>query len=211
MLSQDVNPTGLIKGNVEWKFRLQWTPGGEESLTCHHNFYSLGHPWWAPISQRPTKDARYPLIQQVTLNPNFKRESEDKYPTTPRYRIARTCHPDYKFRDRPIGELYSSLLPLSLLAPFGPSVMDTTFPRGWYCTWCGKLNFQAALRQRKCSSLRCKVSCDFIRYYFASESCVCRTWPLWYRPMLLSYLSCVTPKIASNYLCLLTPTLSLSK
>lgn len=156
------NPTGLLKGNVEWKFRLQWTPGGEESFMCNHNFYNLRYPWWIPIPrQPPIMDVRYPTTQQM-IYPNFKWESEDKYSSTPRYRHARTRHPDYKFRDRPVGELYSSLLPLSLLAPFGPSVMDTTFPRGWYCTWCGKLNFQAALRQRKCSSSHCKVSCDFI-------------------------------------------------
>lgn len=162
MLSRAVEPFGLIKGNVAWKFRLQWTPGGEESFMCNHDPYSLGHPWWIPIPrQPPTKDGRH-AMQQVALNANFKWESEDSHSTTPRYRMARTCHPDYKFRNRPVGELYSSLLPLSLLAPFGPSVMDTTFPRGWYCTWCGKLNFQAALRQRKCSSSRCKVSCEFI-------------------------------------------------
>lgn len=163
MFSHTVNPTGLIKGNVEWKFRLQWTPGGEESFMWNHNPYHLGHPWWAPIPRPPlTEDVQYPLMQHVSSNAYFKWEPEDNYPTTPRYLTARTCHPDYKFRHRPVGELYSSLLPLSLLAPFGPSVMDTTFPRGWYCAWCGKLNFQAALRQRKCSSLPCKVSCEFI-------------------------------------------------
>jgi len=159
------NPTGLIKGNVEWKFRLQWTPGGEESLKHSHvhDFHTLGYPWWAPLpSQLPTRGVGYPQQLQVELNPILKRDSEDQYSTTPKYRIARTCHPDYKFRDRPVGELYSNLLPLSLLAPFGPSAMDTTFPRGWYCISCGKLNFQASLRQRKCSSSLCKVSCDTI-------------------------------------------------
>jgi hypothetical protein len=163
MLSESVSPTGLINGNVQWKFRLQWTPGGEESIMPNHHINSLQHPWWAPMPRPPLPDGvQYPQQQQPSLSPSPKWDSEDNYSTTPRYRSARIYHPDYKFRDRPVGELYSSLLPLTLLAPFGPSVMDTTFPRGWYCTGCGKLNFQAALRKRKCSSSFCKVGCGFI-------------------------------------------------
>ncbi|KIM39562.1 hypothetical protein M413DRAFT_447045 [Hebeloma cylindrosporum] len=178
MLSDAVNSTGLIKGNVEWKFRLQWTPGGEESLKpCQLDdpnrldFHALGSPWWAPKSRsRHVRGAPSPPQLKVELNPGLKRDSEDDYLTTPKYRLARMGHPDYKFRDRPVGELYSCLLPLTLLAPFGPAVMDTTFPRGWYCLMCGKLNFQAALRQRKCSSSFCKGNPPLVPPYVVELS-----------------------------------------
>jgi hypothetical protein len=48
------------------------------------------------------------------------------------------------------------LLPLALLAPFSEiSTMFGTFPLGYYCTSCGRINFQRFLRHRICEGATC--------------------------------------------------------
>lgn len=84
-------------------------------------------------------------------------EPESTFDTTPRYREARRFNVNYEFRHAHFRELYHSLVPLQLLAPYGRTVLDSSFPRGWLCETCGKMNFQAALRHRLCSSSFCKV------------------------------------------------------
>lgn len=84
-------------------------------------------------------------------------EPESTFDTTPRYRAARLSNVNYKFRHAHLRELYHSHVPLQLLAPYGRTVLDSSFPRGWLCETCGKMNFQAALRHRMCSSSFCKV------------------------------------------------------
>ena len=84
-------------------------------------------------------------------------EPESTFDTTPRYRVARLSNVNYDFRHAHFRELYHSLVPLQLLAPYGRTVLDSSFPRGWLCKACGKMNFQAALRHRVCSSSFCKV------------------------------------------------------
>ena len=88
-------------------------------------------------------------------------EPEDTFDTTPRYRVARMSNVNYEFRHAHFRELYHSLVPLQLLAPYGRTVLDSSFPRGWLCEDCGKMNFQAALRHRVCSSSYCKVRLVF--------------------------------------------------
>ena len=88
-------------------------------------------------------------------------EPESTFDTTPRYRRARLSNVNYQFRDAHFRERYHSLVPLQLLAPYGHTVLDTSFPRGWLCETCGKMNFQAALRHRMCSSSFCKVRLVF--------------------------------------------------
>ena len=85
-------------------------------------------------------------------------EPESTFDTTLRYREARLSNVNYKFRHAHFRELYHSLVPLQLLAPYGRTVLDSSFPRGWLCQTCGKMNFQKALRHRVCSSSFCKVS-----------------------------------------------------
>ena len=84
-------------------------------------------------------------------------EPESTFDTTPRYRLARLSNVNYEFRHTHFREFYHSLVPLQLLAPCGRTVLDSSFPRGWLCETCGKMNFQAALRHRVCSSSFCKV------------------------------------------------------
>jgi hypothetical protein len=89
-------------------------------------------------------------------------EPESTFDTTPRYREARLSNINYKFRHAHFRDLYHSLVPLQLLAPYGRTVLDSSFPRGWLCETCGKMNFQAALRHRLCSSSLCKVRLVFL-------------------------------------------------
>ena len=89
-------------------------------------------------------------------------EPEGTFDTTLRYRVARLSNVNYKFRHAHFRELYHSLVPLQLLAPYGGTVLDSSFPRGWLCETCGKMNFQAALRHRMCSSSFCKVRLVFL-------------------------------------------------
>ena len=61
-----------------------------------------------------------------------------------------------------------NLLPLGVHAELGPHTSSGPFPKGWYCTDCGKLNKQIFLRHRRCSSSSCQVtlicftSCHYI-------------------------------------------------
>jgi hypothetical protein len=89
-------------------------------------------------------------------------EPESTFDTTPRYRVARLSNVNYKFRHVHFRKLYHSLVPLQLLAPYGRTVLDSSFPPGWLCETCGKMNFQAALRHRVCSSSFCKVRLVFL-------------------------------------------------
>jgi hypothetical protein len=89
-------------------------------------------------------------------------ELESTFDTTPRYRETRLSNINYKFRHAHFRALYHSLVPLQLLAPYGRTVLDSSFPRGWLCETCGKMNFQAALRHRLCSSSLCKVRLLFL-------------------------------------------------
>ena len=90
-------------------------------------------------------------------DPTAPYEPESTFDTTLRYRVARLSNVNYEFRHTHFREIYQSLVPLQLLAPYGRTVLDSSFPRGWLCETCGKMNFQAALRHRVCSSSFCKV------------------------------------------------------
>lgn len=184
---------------MNWRFRLQWSPGGERWILPEHDRNLLEHPWWKPPPLSiPPLEARIPsldtqstgnmtisrvapsLSQDISATEHFTMlpvvvesnsesqsmhnedrttpfEPESTFNTTPRYQAARLSNANYEFRHAHLGELYHSHVPLQLLAPYGNMVLDSTFPRGWLCETCGKMNFQAALRHRVCSSSFCKV------------------------------------------------------
>ena len=202
VLPNDLEPpledrSELMTGRVRWRFRLRWSPGGEEWILPNHNKDFLEHPWWKPPSPRslpPLEEiasldtqaivlqdilARTPPLVASTFEPQVSSEndrttpyeSESTFDTTPLYREARLSNVNYEFRDAHFRERYHSLVPLQLLAPYGHTVLDTSFPRGWLCETCGKMNFQAALRHRVCSSSFCKVWLVFFGELGASFSC----------------------------------------
>lgn len=183
--------SGLLIGRVKWRFRLQWSAGGEEWILPNYDKNLLEHPWWKPPPppsippldiQIPSEDTQSTVINPVApgvsqevpggepFTPPLSQSSGDQdlilispfepastFDTTGRYRVARLSNVDYKFRHAHLRERYHSLVPLTLLAPYGHTVLDSSFPRGWLCEHCGKMNFQAALRHRMCSSSFCKV------------------------------------------------------
>ena len=147
---------------MQWRFHLQWAPGGEEAILPSSKNFNLQYPWWEPLPA-PSPKVEEPedreIIPEETTDPIQvePEEPEDAIPTTARYRDARLRHHEYKFRHSPLSDLYHSVVPQHLLVPFGPMYLDSSFPRGWLCDFCGRLTFQAALRHRKCPSSFCKV------------------------------------------------------
>ena len=159
-------PNGCSVGQVQWRFHLEWAPGGEEIILPDHPKDSLDWPWWnekakgPPLSVAPeTPTAQEAETRDMpSQNAAQADEPENRYPTTSKYRQARMSNHEYKFRHCPLSEAYDSVVPEQVLAPFGRQHSDRVFPRGWLCTKCGRLNFQQALRHRKCPSSLCKVS-----------------------------------------------------
>ncbi|KAF9563559.1 hypothetical protein CPC08DRAFT_705875 [Agrocybe pediades] len=160
--------SGSLVGHAQWRFRLRWAPGGEEYIMPHRDLKELEHPWWHPPLP---EDAMHESLPQeataMSLDDNsgvatmaleyiFPKDLEDCFETTPRYRAARLANHEYQFRNNHFSDVYESILPTRLLAPFGPSVLDNLFARGWFCLDCGKINFQASLRHRKCTNSDCK-------------------------------------------------------
>ncbi|KAH9479125.1 Protein RCC2-like protein [Psilocybe cubensis] len=151
-----------VSGQVKWLFRLQWRPGGEEFIMPDTDPLTLEYPWWVQRLDL-NKDEKTELEEQNSPDKESLAEAtqtpsdpEDDYPTTPKYRQARVTNHEYEFRHDHYRLIYESLLPISLLAPFGPFVLDSGFPRGWLCANCGRVNYQAALRHRICGSSSCK-------------------------------------------------------
>lgn len=157
---------GLCAGQVQWRFHLEWAPGGEEIILPDHPKDSFDWPWWNEKVKDATSSATFETsvsseaeTQETSPNDGAETEEpENRYPTTPRYRQVRIANHEYKFRNCPLSDAYDSVVPEQVLAPFGRQHSDRVLPRGWLCTKCGRLNFQQALRHRKCPSSSCKVS-----------------------------------------------------
>ncbi|KAJ2936980.1 hypothetical protein H1R20_g87, partial [Candolleomyces eurysporus] len=184
--------------HVEWKFRLEWSSGGEDILKQKHSDWDLARPWWTipqtvrqgtstPCQSDPPETVAQdlpipPNTQQCssspetatvpsqstsssTPNPTHEAESgskEDNSDSSPPkidtpqiYLHLRKAHPTYGVEHTLIESGFYSLIPESLLSHFTPSLSNESFPSGWFCTACGKVNFQAAMRHRKCSGLVC--------------------------------------------------------
>lgn len=158
---------------MRWRFRLRWSPGGEEWVLPNHDKKILEHPWWKPSSTppvdvqstdnltvnhiAPSVSQEKPTTEPFTASLVVESQSPEDFNATSKYQEERSSHVNYQFRHTHLRELYHSHIPLPLLAPYGCSVLDSSFPRGWLCENCGKINFQAALRHRVCSSSFCKV------------------------------------------------------
>ncbi|KAG2012214.1 hypothetical protein CC2G_012249 [Coprinopsis cinerea AmutBmut pab1-1] len=75
--------------------------------------------------------------------------------TPPLYMQAKMEHPNWHLRDIPHWDMYFSLVPSSMLAGLDSCIPDDAFPTGWFCSECGMVNFQRAMRHRRCGSKAC--------------------------------------------------------
>ena len=157
----------FISGQVRWRFRLLWSPGGEEGVWPKRT-EELNYPWWSlPMSKQENENAT-PVSKSDEDDKELPPDPEDSFPTTEQYRELRKQNPEFQWRFRPMQELYYYLFPPHLLMPFTAQMSDANFPRGWICSTCGRMNFQKAMRHRKCSGLQCKV-----RYFLSTNYLDC--------------------------------------
>ncbi|KAF9524400.1 hypothetical protein CPB83DRAFT_861299 [Crepidotus variabilis] len=153
---------GPSTGHVRWRFRLQWSPGGENVL-WPNDLKMLERPWWVlPATKDVVRDTRS-ISKLVPPLPSSPPEPEDEFNTPYRYRSLRTQYPEYQWRHHPLNDLYFYLFPQHLLVTFNPYLSDGNFPRGWVCLACQRINFQKAIRHRKCTGPACKDS-EIMRY-----------------------------------------------
>ncbi|KAF5316310.1 hypothetical protein D9619_006834 [Psilocybe cf. subviscida] len=135
---------GLCAGQVQWRFHLEWAPGGEEIILPSHPKGSFDWPWWNEEVKDATPSAAFETsvsseaeTQETSPNDGAQTdEPEIRYPTTPRYRQARIANHEYKFRHCLLSDAYDSVVPEQVLAPFGRQHSDRVLPRGWLCTKC---------------------------------------------------------------------------
>lgn len=136
-----------ITGDVRWKFRMKWEPGGEDWQTVRRD--DLFSPWWNP-SLKALKAKGLSGVSQPELD-----DSDEE--STEAYRSARRKNPNFARRHCSFSQTFLSVLPLHLLAPVDVEMPDSSLPKGWYCQDCGKLNFRYYLRHRQCHSSYCQV------------------------------------------------------
>ncbi|EDR07542.1 uncharacterized protein LACBIDRAFT_298543 [Laccaria bicolor S238N-H82] len=160
--------SGMSAGRVEWSFKLEWVAGGEEWLVAPtDNNIDYSRPWWdpeptkapeAPAQSTPqpelTLDETTTQMQQLELSPNETPSDPLVDPNDDwqsRYQVEKMS---YSIWDR-LGDIYYSQISSHFVAAFGCTHI---VPSGWYCVQCGKLNFQAMFRHRRCSSSVCKAT-----------------------------------------------------
>lgn len=107
--------------------------------------------WWDPGSRRKDKG------KGRAKNEDDEEADMDTESSVP-YRISRQEHPNYRHRREALCESYQSVLPRHVRVRDTLNMPDEAFPLGWSCKECGKLNYRAMLRHRKCTSLFCEVS-----------------------------------------------------
>lgn len=168
VLPSELKPTlktspDFISGQVRWRFRLLWSPGGEEGVWPKRT-EELNYPWWSlPVSMQKGVTS---VIKDDKDDKELPPDPEDGFPTTLQYRELRQQNPEFQWRFQPVQELYHYLFPPHLLMPFSAQTSDLNFPRGWICPTCGRMNFQKAMRHRKCPGSQCKVKYSFSINYF---------------------------------------------
>ncbi|KAJ2917071.1 hypothetical protein MD484_g3333, partial [Candolleomyces efflorescens] len=159
--------------HVEWKFRLQWTSGGEDLLKQTYEGWELARPCDVAEANAAPNDLIPPTLLELSSSPEThplasspsdeaesstdkdKEASLFKIDTPQLYLHVRKSHPTYGMGRMLIKSGFYSLVHESLLSLFTPFLSNEAFPSGWFCTACGKVNFQAAMRHRKCTGLDC--------------------------------------------------------
>ena len=160
-----------VTGRVEWRFRMRWGASGEEWKEAEEAGQDVVQPWWS--GDRKGKGKAH------------NGDSGDEW-STRRFRQAREKQLNYKFKEVPVKELCWGVLPIWMEVVgrrgsggeeserrgedsegwgwWGWGLADESFPSGWHCADCGKVNYQVMFRHRKCSSSFCGVCTSlFIR------------------------------------------------
>ncbi|RDB27915.1 hypothetical protein Hypma_002236 [Hypsizygus marmoreus] len=118
--------SGLVASRVKWRFQFRWGISHEELLIAQKAERSP-KPWW-----NRGRSSSSPS--------NLSKCDDSDDDSTVRHRLARQSHPNHEHRLNPLHSRES----------------DETFPPGWFCVDCGKLNYQTTLRHRWCTSSFCK-------------------------------------------------------
>lgn len=150
-----------VTGRVEWRFWMRWGASGEEWKEAEEAGQDIVQPWWSGDRKG-------------------KGKAQDDDPgdewSARRFRKARKENPNYRFKEMPMNELCWGVLPISMEVVgrrksrgegegedgnewgwWGWGLADESFPSGWHCADCGKVNYQVMFRHRKCSSSFCGV------------------------------------------------------
>lgn len=133
----------IITARVQWRFRMNWEPGGEDWQTVEND--KLSSPWW----NTSLKARGLSVMPQPDMDDSDEESTET-------YRLARRHNPNFDRRHCVFSQTFFSVLPLHLLAPMHVEMPDSSLPRGWHCQDCGKLNFRYYLRHRRCLSPYCQ-------------------------------------------------------
>ena len=128
-----------------WRFFLEWVPGGEDQLKDAEKddgkewTTDFMPPWWEPEHPR--------LLDHQSL---FRPLHSSASPMLESWPDITMTGPNLKY--------HPLLLPLPLLAPFSAySIVAGTFPAGYFCMACGRVNVQRFLRHRHCESAACDL------------------------------------------------------
>lgn len=95
----------------------------------------------------------------------------DADPTPPIYLLARQANPSFNYTETQTRSLAaaSELVPEGLLGEFNIFISNEFFPSGWLCRKCGRVNFQVAMRRRRCGGSRCMKDKDAQVVSYAQE------------------------------------------
>lgn len=172
----------LKQKHSEWELARPWwtipqkEPREDTSTPCRSGATEANavQPVLVPPSalQSSLSPEAPPVPSQSTSPPAPAPEDEAECSTTkdkesPLFKIdtpsiylhVRKSHSTYGVEHTLVESGFYSLVPESLLSLFASFLSNEAFPSGWFCTTCGKVNFQAAMRHRKCSSLGCSKVC----------------------------------------------------
>ncbi|TFK21873.1 hypothetical protein FA15DRAFT_64736 [Coprinopsis marcescibilis] len=149
-----VRPDGTDETTVQWKFRVQWGIGGESILKNQQNAISL--PWW--MDENGSSRSRASTEGTELNSQSNAKQNADRLVTPLLYLQAKEGHPNSRLKNVNQWDSHFSMVPHFMLAELTSCFSDDAFPSGWFCAECGRVNFQAAMRHRQCTSEACARS-----------------------------------------------------
>ncbi|KAL1715114.1 hypothetical protein EV715DRAFT_294465 [Schizophyllum commune] len=170
-----VDRSGSASTDVQWTATLRWMGGGEQFL----GHEDLRHPWWVPTcleqlptpAPTPTTVDSSELPSAMTISPHSEpfAVGTDDLPSDSMTAMARTwfsylppaamtVFPDDRDPETSVSEDDRGVYPSSFVPRVGHSLSDDTFPSGWCCRRCGRINLQLCMRRRQCVSATCMAA-----------------------------------------------------